>query len=49
MVNRMDKIIEELKGMNLGKVLTDVPLKNYTTYKVGGNAKAIIILRIYPV
>ena len=38
----MDKIIEELKGMNLGKVLTDVPLKNYTTYKVGGNAKAII-------
>ena len=28
--------------MNLGKILTDVPLKNYTTYKVGGNAKAII-------
>lgn len=38
----MIELIEELKNMNLGKVLTDESLKNYTTYKVGGNAKVII-------
>lgn len=35
----MDKILEEIKALNIGKILTDVPLKNYTTYKVGGNCK----------
>ena len=28
--------------MNLGKVLTDVSLKNYTTYKVGGICKVMV-------
>jgi len=41
----MDKLIEELKEMNLGKILTNVPLKNHTTYKVGGNAKVMIYPR----
>ena len=38
----MDKLIDELKEMNLGKLLVNVPLKEHTTYKVGGNAKAMI-------
>ena len=41
MVNNME-LIEELKKLNLGKILTDVSLKNYTTYKVGGTAKILI-------
>ena len=36
------ELVEELKKLNIGKMLTNVPLKNYTTYKVGGNAKVII-------
>ncbi len=42
MVIIMDKLIDELKEMNLGKLLVNVPLKEHTTYKVGGNAKAMI-------
>ena len=38
----MEKYINELKNMNIGKILTDVSLKNYTTYKVGGIAKALV-------
>ena len=42
MVIRMDKLIKEIKDLNLGKVLTDVSLKEYTTYKVGGKAKVMV-------
>lgn len=38
----MDKILEELKKMNIGKIITDVSLKNYTTYKVGGVCKIMV-------
>ncbi|MDD6224599.1 MAG: UDP-N-acetylmuramate dehydrogenase [bacterium] len=38
----MKELIKELKKENYGKILTDVSLKEYTTYKVGGIAKAII-------
>ena len=38
------EILEEIKKLNVGKILTNVSLKNYTTYKVGGNAK----LMVYP-
>ena len=42
MVKIMDKLIEELKSMDIGKVLTNVSLKNYTTYKVGGICKVMV-------
>ena len=42
MVNDMKEILEELKTLDIGKILTDVPLKNYTTYKVGGNCKIMV-------
>lgn len=35
-------LVDELKKLNVGKVLTDVSLKNYTTYKVGGIAKIMV-------
>lgn len=38
----MKKIVEELKKLDIGKILTDVSLKNYTTYKVGGICKIMI-------
>lgn len=38
----MNELIKELKKMDLGKVITDASLKEYTTYKIGGKAKAII-------
>lgn len=38
----MNDLIKQLKKENIGKILTDVSLKQYTTYKVGGNAKVII-------
>lgn len=37
-----DEFIKELKKLELGKILTNVSLKEYTTYKVGGIAKCII-------
>ena len=42
MVNNMNKILEEIKKLDIGKVLTDVSLKNYTTYKVGGICKIMV-------
>ena len=36
------ELVEEVKKLNVGKVLENVPLKNYTTYKVGGNAKVMV-------
>lgn len=38
----MTELIKELKKLNLGKVITDVSLKEHTTYKIGGKAKVII-------
>jgi len=38
----MEELIKKIKKENYGKVLTNVPLKNYTTYKVGGIAKAMV-------
>lgn len=40
-----NEFIQELKKLDLGKVLTNVSLKEYTTYKVGGIAKVIIFPR----
>ena len=38
----MEEIIKQLKKENIGKILTDVSLTQYTTYKVGGKAKVMI-------
>lgn len=38
----MTELINELKKMNIGKIVTDVSLKTMTTYKVGGNAKVVV-------
>jgi len=35
-------IIEDIKGLKVGKVIENVLLKNYTTYKVGGKAICIV-------
>lgn len=38
----MTEFIKELKKMDLGKILLDVSLKDFTTYKVGGKARVVI-------
>lgn len=38
----MKEHIKKIKQMDIGKVLEDVSLKDYTTYKVGGIAKCFI-------
>ena len=38
----MTEIIDELKKMNLGKMILNASLKEYTTYKIGGIARVII-------
>ena len=38
----MTELIEELKELNIGKIITDVSLKNYTTYKIGGTARVMV-------
>lgn len=38
----MNDIIKQIKKENIGKVLTDVLLSQYTTYKVGGIAKVMV-------
>ena len=38
----MDKLLEKLRKLDIGKILTDVSLKNYTTYKVGGICKIMV-------
>ncbi len=38
----MDDIIEEIKIMDIGKMEENVSLKNYTTYRCGGNARCIV-------
>lgn len=42
MVNRMKELLKDLKKLDLGKIILDASLKEYTTYKIGGTAKAII-------
>lgn len=39
----MNNWLDELKKKNFGKILENVSLKEYTTYKVGGKAKVIVI------
>lgn len=38
----MTEFLQEVEKANIGKIEKNVPLKNYTTYKVGGNARCII-------
>lgn len=38
----MDNLIEKITTLNLGKVEENVLLSKYTTYKVGGKARAIV-------
>ena len=38
----MKNVLEEINKLNIGRVLTDVSLKNYTTYKVGGICKIMV-------
>ncbi len=42
MVIKMKELINELKKMNLGKMVLNASLKDYTTYKIGGKAAVII-------
>ena len=36
-------IINDIKRLNVGKVIENVVLKDYTTYKVGGKAICMVI------
>lgn len=45
MVIKMKDFINELKKLNLGKMVLNASLKDYTTYKIGGIAKVIIYPR----
>lgn len=38
----MTELINELKKLNLGKMILNASLKDYTTYKIGGTARVII-------
>ena len=38
----MEELIKEIERENIGKVIENIYLKNYTTYKVGGKALAIV-------
>ena len=35
--------IEEIENLNIGEVIPNISLKDYTTYKAGGNALALVI------
>lgn len=39
----MDKVIQELKDLQVGKVLENEPLANHTTIKIGGPADCLVI------
>ena len=41
----MKEFQDEIKTLNIGKILENVSLKNYTTYKVGGICKLMIFPR----
>ena len=36
-------MIENIKNMNIGLVYENIDLKKYTTYKVGGTGKLLVI------
>lgn len=38
-------MIEDVKQLNCGKILTDIPLEKYTTYRIKGKAKLLVIPR----
>ena len=38
----MTELINELKKLNLGRMVLNASLKDYTTYKIGGTARVII-------
>ena len=38
----MEAVIKELESSDIGKVIQNVPLSKYTTYKTGGVAKAFV-------
>lgn len=38
----MEEVIKELEKANIGRVVKNVPLSKYTTYKTGGTAKAFV-------
>ena len=38
----MEAVIKELEAANVGKIISNVPLSKYTTYKTGGVAKAFV-------
>lgn len=38
----MEAVIKELESANVGKIIKNVPLSKYTTYKTGGVAKAFV-------
>ena len=38
----MDIFLEQVEGKELGRIIYDADLSKYTTYKVGGKARAII-------
>ncbi len=35
--------IEEIENLNIGEVIPNISLKDYTTYKAGGNALGLVI------
>ena len=37
----MQDVIKEIIGLHIGKVLINEKISNYTTYRVGGKARAI--------
>ncbi|MBR8663789.1 UDP-N-acetylmuramate dehydrogenase [Bacillus paralicheniformis] len=39
----MDKVIQELKELEVGKVLENEPLSNHTTIKIGGPADVLVV------
>ena len=44
MVNNMVKV-NEIKKLRVGKVLLNVDMKKYTTYRAGGKGKILVIPR----
>lgn len=38
----MNSWVDELKKLNVGKMETNISLKKYTTYKIGGNAVCVV-------
>lgn len=42
MVISVKEIVSDLKKMNIGKIIEDVPLKNYTSYKAGGICRIMV-------